>query len=214
MRGIRFTVSIRATAAVVDRHDRAARRSASPISAGTCRSTWAATRSSRTPTLLQRLPTPIVFDHIGRLPLPGPLEPSRPTASSARLLDKGRTWVKLSGAYMNTKVGPPTYAESDEVAQAYIKAAPERLVWGSDWPHPTEKRQAGRRDAVRSADRMGAGRGDAPPHPGDNPEALYGFAKTRPREVEAGNDNDEDRSCRPPSQRVYHPAPRMRAALA
>ena len=54
-------------------------------------------------------------------------------------VDKGRTWVKLSGAYADTKVGPPTYADSTAVAQAYVKAAPERLVWGSDWPHPGER---------------------------------------------------------------------------
>ena len=56
-----------------------------------------------------------------------------------RLIDKGRTWVKLSGAYQDTKIGPPTYADSTAVAQAYVKAAPERLVWGSDWPHPSER---------------------------------------------------------------------------
>ena len=55
------------------------------------------------------------------------------------LIDKGRTWVKLSGAYQDTKIGPPTYADATALAQAYVKAAPERMVWGSDWPHPTEK---------------------------------------------------------------------------
>ncbi len=38
---------------------------------------------------------------------------------------------------MNTRTGPPTYADATAVAQAFIQAAPERLVWGSDWPHPT-----------------------------------------------------------------------------
>ena len=52
------------------------------------------------------------------------------------LIDKGKTWVKLSGAYADTKVGPPTYADATTVAQAYAKRAPERCVWGSDWPHP------------------------------------------------------------------------------
>ena len=37
-------------------------------------------------------------------------------------MDKGRTWVKLSGAYADTKVGPPTYADSSAVARAYAKA--------------------------------------------------------------------------------------------
>ena len=52
------------------------------------------------------------------------------------LIDKGKTWVKLSGAYADTKVGLPTYADATAVAQVYTKRAPERCVWGSDWPHP------------------------------------------------------------------------------
>ena len=65
-----------------------------------------------------------------------------------KLLDNGRTWVKLSGAYMDTRTGPPTYADVSKVAQAYVKAAPERMVWGSDWPHPTEKADAKPDDAI------------------------------------------------------------------
>ena len=37
------------------------------------------------------------------------------------------------------EVGPRSYSDSSAVARAYPKAAPERCVWGSDWPHPTEK---------------------------------------------------------------------------
>jgi D-galactarolactone isomerase len=40
--------------------------------------------------------------------------------------------------YQDTKVGPPTYSDMGEVAKAYIQAAPERVVWGSDWPHPAK----------------------------------------------------------------------------
>jgi D-galactarolactone isomerase len=57
----------------------------------------------------------------------------------ADLLHKGKAWVKLSAAYADTKVGPPTYSDATAVAQAYVKEAPERLVWGSDWPHPSER---------------------------------------------------------------------------
>ena len=75
---------------------------------------------------------------MGRIPQPaGAAHPAY--AVIGRLIDKGRTWVKLSGAYMDTKVGPPTYADATKLAQAFVKAAPERMVWGSDWPHPTEK---------------------------------------------------------------------------
>jgi predicted TIM-barrel fold metal-dependent hydrolase len=88
--------------------------------------------------ILERVPSPIVFDHLAHVPQPAGV--SDPLYGKIlALIDKGRTWVKLSGAYADTKVGPPTYADSSAVARAYVKAAPERLVWGSDWPHPTEK---------------------------------------------------------------------------
>jgi len=88
--------------------------------------------------LLMRVPSPIVFDHLGRLAQPNALDsPGFKTIS--KLINKGKTWVKLSGAYQDSKVGPPGYFDTVSVARAYVKAAPERMVWASDWPHPTEK---------------------------------------------------------------------------
>jgi predicted TIM-barrel fold metal-dependent hydrolase len=88
--------------------------------------------------ILERVPSPIVFDHLAHIPEPEGV--SDPFFGKVRaLIDKGKTWVKLSGAYADTKVGPPTYADSTAVAQAYATAAPERCVWGSDWPHPGER---------------------------------------------------------------------------
>src|SRR6266567_5979396 len=88
--------------------------------------------------ILEKVPSPIVFDHLAHIPEPEGV--SHPLFGKVRgLIDKGKTWVKLSGAYADTKVGPPTYADSTAVAQAYAKAAPERCVWGSDWPHPGER---------------------------------------------------------------------------
>jgi len=125
---------------------------------------------------LQRLPSPIVFDHMGRIPKDVGVEHPAFT-TIRRLIDKGRTWVKISGAYMDTKVGPPSYADSTRLAQAYVKAAPERMVWGSDWPHPTEKDKPddavlfdlltawAPEEAVRNRILV------------DNPATLYGFAK-------------------------------------
>jgi len=87
---------------------------------------------------LEKLPSRIVFDHLAHIPEPEGV--NHPLFGQVRkLIDKGNTWVKLSGAYADTKVGPPTYADSTAVAQAYAKAAPERCVWGSDWPHPSER---------------------------------------------------------------------------
>jgi D-galactarolactone isomerase len=88
--------------------------------------------------ILEQVPSPIVFDHLAHIPEPQGI--SDPLYGQIlALVDKGRTWVKLSGAYADTKIGPPSYADSSAVARAYVKAAPERLVWGSDWPHPSER---------------------------------------------------------------------------
>jgi predicted TIM-barrel fold metal-dependent hydrolase len=87
--------------------------------------------------LWMRLPSPIVFDHMGHIPEPiGMKHPVYPLIR--KLVDKGRTWVKLSVTYDNTKDGPPTYADLNKVGQSYVQAAPERMVWGSNWPHPNE----------------------------------------------------------------------------
>ena len=127
--------------------------------------------------LLQRLPSPIVFDHMARMSEPvGVNDPA--FALVMRWLDGGRTWVKLSGAYMDTKVGPPSYADVSKVARAYVKAAPEQLVWGSDWPHPTEKANSKPDDAVLF-DLMADWAPDEKVRNRilvDNPAALYGFS--------------------------------------
>jgi D-galactarolactone isomerase len=97
--------------------------------------------------ILERVASPIVFDHLAHIPQPEGV--NHPLYGKVRaLMDKGRTWVKLSGAYADTKVGPPTYADSSAVARAYAKAAPERCVWGSDWPHPTEQSKQLPDDAI------------------------------------------------------------------
>jgi predicted TIM-barrel fold metal-dependent hydrolase len=88
-------------------------------------------------TMLRSLPVPIVFDHIGHLSQPNGLEhPGFGVIS--RLLGQRRAWVKLSGAYLGSKTGAPEYADNGAVASALIRLAPDRVVWGSDWPHPTE----------------------------------------------------------------------------
>ncbi len=127
--------------------------------------------------LLKRIASPIVFDHMGRLPQPdGVTYPAFQVIS--RLIDKGRTWVKLSGVYQDSKVGPPTYADMTEVARAYLKAGPERMVWGSDWPHPTE-RDHKPNDAVLF-DLLAEWAPDGALRKRilvDNPAVLYGFPK-------------------------------------
>ncbi|MDH1903186.1 amidohydrolase family protein [Comamonas aquatica] len=87
--------------------------------------------------VLAALPVPLVIDHLGCI------DPAQGPAAEAcgvlrRLLDGGNTWVKLSGAYMRSTVHGPCYADTLPLGRALVQAAPERLVWGSDWPHTTE----------------------------------------------------------------------------
>jgi predicted TIM-barrel fold metal-dependent hydrolase len=87
--------------------------------------------------VIRSLPTRVVIDHLGRIPQPDGIK--HPAFAVVRLmLDEGRTWVKVTEPYEDSKLGPP-YADSSEVARAYVQAAPERTLWGTDWPHPTQR---------------------------------------------------------------------------
>jgi D-galactarolactone isomerase len=125
--------------------------------------------------LWSRLPSAIVFDHMGHVPQPEGL--SHPVFNVVRrLVDKGRTWVKLSVTYDNTRDGPPGYADVTKVAQAYIKAAPDRMVWGSNWPHPNETNKP---DDSVLFDLMSQWAPDEATRNRilvDNPAKLYGFS--------------------------------------
>jgi predicted TIM-barrel fold metal-dependent hydrolase len=129
--------------------------------------------------VLQKVASPIVFDHMGRIPKDVGVDHRAYTVIS-RLIDKGRTWVKISGAYMDTKIGPPTYADSTKLAQAFVKLAPQRMVWGSDWPHPTEKADDKPNDATL-VDLLTAWAPDEATRNRilvSNPAELYGFTQT------------------------------------
>jgi predicted TIM-barrel fold metal-dependent hydrolase len=84
------------------------------------------------------LPCPVVFDHLGRVLQPRALD-QRTFAMVRELVQRDKAWVKLSGFYIDSAVGAPSYADSVLVATTYAKESPERVVWGSDWPHPTEQ---------------------------------------------------------------------------
>ena len=116
-------------------------------------------------TLLGSFATEVVIDHMGR---PDPRRGVGAPGFQAliRLLKSGRGWAKLSAPY-RTSLLPPPYADMTPFAHALVEAAPDRLVWGSDWPHVLlETRNAERRRPGRSDRGLGAGRGGAQAHPG------------------------------------------------
>ncbi len=85
---------------------------------------------------IKRLNGTLVVDHVGKF-----LEPVPPDHASFRVLlglvQNGRTWVKLSAPYEVSKQGPPNYDDVGILAKTLVENAPDRMLWGTNWPHPT-----------------------------------------------------------------------------
>jgi D-galactarolactone isomerase len=88
---------------------------------------------------IKRLPGKFVIDHTGKF-----LEPVAPDHAAfrclLRLVDSGRCWVKLSAPYETSKTGAPKYEDVGRLAKALVKHAPERMLWASNWPHPSARK--------------------------------------------------------------------------
>ncbi|MEM9604095.1 MAG: amidohydrolase family protein [Pseudomonadota bacterium] len=86
---------------------------------------------------IQRIPVPVVIDHMGRVPVQ-----AGTTSDSYRLLasllEDDHFWVKISCPERLSQSGPP-YADVDTVARALLAHCPDRVLWGTDWPHPNMK---------------------------------------------------------------------------
>ena len=126
---------------------------------------------------LNALPSQIVFDHLGRIPQPAGVEhPAFKVLTG--LLDKGRTWMKLSGIYQDSKSGPPSYADTSKLAAIFAKQWPERVIWGTDWPHPSTNNKPD--DALLFDDLAEQVPDEKARHRVlvENPAALFGFPKS------------------------------------
>jgi 2-pyrone-4,6-dicarboxylate lactonase len=90
--------------------------------------------------MLSGLKLPFIIDHMGRVPTAAGLEqpPFQQLLKLARNLPN--CWVKISGSERISSAGPP-FTDAVPFAQALIAAAPERILWGTDWPHPNITRQ-------------------------------------------------------------------------
>ena len=82
---------------------------------------------------VMKLPAPLVLDHMAHLPA-ADFDSHPGFGALRRMLDSGRVWVKLSGAYRVTG-DDNRLREAGALAHSLISINPERVVWGSDWPH-------------------------------------------------------------------------------
>lgn len=124
---------------------------------------------------LEKLPLDFVVDHMSRtMADKGREHPD--FRAFTELLKTGRYWAKISGADRNTRAGRP-YTDTAPYMRAIVQAAPDRVVWGSDWPHVghAPANVPALQDLLRLFH-------DAVPDEGirrriliDNPTRLYGF---------------------------------------
>lgn len=85
--------------------------------------------------LFDEMPLPIVLDHMGRVPVADGLEQEPFQSLLKKFSDNENLWVKISGSERISKSGPP-FEDAVPFARALIEAAPDRVIWGTDWPHP------------------------------------------------------------------------------
>jgi predicted TIM-barrel fold metal-dependent hydrolase len=136
--------------------------------------------------LVAASPVPVVFDHFGGAQ--GPLGPDQPGfADLLEVLRSGKAYVKISGAYRSSDKAPD-YADVIPLAQAMIAANADRIVWGTDWPHPNSVTPPGKNitdvtplfqiDDGRLLNQLPVWAPDAAIRKKilvDNPSKLYGF---------------------------------------
>ncbi len=121
--------------------------------------------------MIRGLPLPFVIDHMGRVPSAAGVEqpPFRALLELAKL-DHG--WIKVSGS---ERIALPPYAAAIPFAQALVQQSPDRVLWGTDYPHPNPTHEADEADLVDLLPLIA-------PDPAarqrllvDNPARLYGF---------------------------------------
>jgi D-galactarolactone isomerase len=125
---------------------------------------------------LKRIQGDYVIDHVGKFL--GPVPPNHAAFKTLlRLVERGNCYVKLSAAYETSKAGPPSYADVGALAKALVKAAPDRMLWASNWPHPSAPAGRYPDDAGLLDLLLEWAPDDATPRKilVDNPARLYGF---------------------------------------
>jgi predicted TIM-barrel fold metal-dependent hydrolase len=124
--------------------------------------------------LLKKLPVPFVIDHMGRVPVKDGIQ-QEPFKQLVETLKRDNCWVKICGAERISSMGPP-FTDALPFGWMLIKTAPDRILWGTDWPHPNIKQHMPNDgDLVDLIPRFA-------PDPAiqhkilvENPKRLYGF---------------------------------------
>lgn len=124
---------------------------------------------------LKAIKTDYIIDHIGKFMPPVAADDSR-VDQIVSLLDRGNAWIKICGGYETSLSGGPEYADVGPIAKRLIEHAPERVIWGSNWPHVGVPRMQYPDDAEQLDVLLHwADESTRQKILVDNPAALYGF---------------------------------------
>jgi predicted TIM-barrel fold metal-dependent hydrolase len=125
--------------------------------------------------VLRSLPVPFIIDHMGRIDARAGLEQG-PFRALLKLAELETCWIKVSGSERVSSSGPP-FLDAVPFARAIVDAAPDRVLWGTDWPHPNVGRHLPNDGALMDLVPLIAPDTDLRRKLlVDNPARLYGFA--------------------------------------
>jgi predicted TIM-barrel fold metal-dependent hydrolase len=121
--------------------------------------------------MMRKLSLPFVIDHMGRVPAKAGVE-QQPLRALLELAKDERCWIKVCGS---ERISMPPYAEAIPIAAAIVEAAPDRVLWGTDFPHPNATHEADEADLVDLVPRFVESEAGQQRLLVDNPARLYGF---------------------------------------
>jgi 2-pyrone-4,6-dicarboxylate lactonase len=121
--------------------------------------------------MMRQLPLPFIIDHMGRVPAKDGVE----QPAFRALLDVAKLencWVKVCGS---ERISLPPYAEAIPIAAALVTAIPDRVLWGTDFPHPNATHEADEADLVDLVPQFAPDQDTQHKLLVGNPARLYGF---------------------------------------
>ncbi len=121
--------------------------------------------------MIRKLPLPFVIDHMGRVPSAAGID-QPPLRALTELSAHENCWIKVCGA---ERISMPPYSAAVPIAHALVTAAPTRVLWGTDFPHPNATHEADEADLVDLVPQYAAEALAQKRLLVDNPARLYGF---------------------------------------
>jgi predicted TIM-barrel fold metal-dependent hydrolase len=121
--------------------------------------------------MMRALPLTFVIDHMGRVPANEGVGQA-PFRELLELAKRGNCWIKVCGA---ERIDFPPYDKAVPIARAIVEAAPERVMWGTDFPHPNPSHVCDEADLVDLVPGIAPNADLQRKVLVDNPARLYGF---------------------------------------